>query len=76
MAAMLREADRTSVGEAATKHQVSDTTVYAWPKHFGQIEANNVKRLEALVRENARLKKLLAERDLYIEEFTEINAIK
>ena len=42
--AFLRDADRTSVGEPAKKHQVSDATIYAWRKHFGQIEANGVKR--------------------------------
>lgn len=67
MVAVLREADRTSVAEAAKKHQVSDATIYAWRKHFGQMESNDVKRLKALELENARLKKLLAERDLDIE---------
>ena len=30
MVAILREADRTSVAEAAKKHKVSDQTIYAW----------------------------------------------
>lgn len=76
MVAVLREADRTSVAEAAKKHQVSDATIYAWRKHFGQMEASDVKRLKALELENARLKKLLAERDLDIEVLKEINAKK
>lgn len=76
MVAVLREADRTSMAEAAKKHQVSDATIYAWHKHFGQMEANDVKRLKALELENARLKKLLAERDLDIEVLKEINAKK
>lgn len=74
--AVLCEADRTSASEAAKKHQVSDATIYAWRKHFGQMEANDVKRLKALELENARLKKLLAERDLDIEALKEINAKK
>ena len=67
MVAILREADRTSVAEAAKKHQVSDATIYAWRKHFGQLEVADVKRLKALELENSRLKKLLAERDLDVE---------
>jgi putative transposase len=54
----------------------SDATIYAWRKHFGQMQANDVKRLKALELENARLKKLLAERDLDIEVLKEINAKK
>jgi putative transposase len=39
MATVLREADRTTVAEAAKKHKVSEPTIYAWRKHFGQMEA-------------------------------------
>lgn len=76
MVAVLREADKTSVAEAAKKHKVSEPTIYAWRKHFGQMEAADVKRLKALEIENGRLKKLLAERDLDIEVLREINAKK
>lgn len=48
MVAVLRDADSTSVAEAAKKHKVSDATIYAWRKHFGQMEAADVKRLKAL----------------------------
>jgi len=76
MVTILREADRTTVAEAAKKHKVSDATIYAWRKHFGQMEAADVKRLKALELENSRLKKLLAERDLDLEILKEINAKK
>ncbi len=76
MVTVLREADKTSVAEAAKKHKVSEPTIYAWRKHFGQMEAADVKLLKALEIENSRLKKLLAERDLDIEVLKEINAKK
>lgn len=38
MVTILREADRTSVAEAAKKHKVSDVRIYAWRKHFGKAE--------------------------------------
>lgn len=76
MVTILREADRTTVAETAKKHKVSDATIYAWRKHFGQMEAIDVKRLKALELENSRLKKLLAERDLDVEILKEINAKK
>ena len=73
MVAILREADRTSVAETAKKHKVSEQTIYAWRKHFGEMAPSDVKRLKSLETENAKLKKLLAERDLDIEVLKEIN---
>lgn len=66
MLAVLREADRTSVTYAARQHQASDATNYARRKHFGQIEANDVKRLKALELEleleNSRIKEINAKK--------------
>ena len=76
MVTILREADRTSVAEAAKKHKLSEPMIYAWRKQFGQLEAIDVKRLKALELENSRLKKLLAERDLDISLLKELNAKK
>ncbi|MDI4635889.1 IS3 family transposase [Pelomonas sp. V22] len=76
MVAILREADRTTVAEAAKKHKVSEPTIYAWRKHFGQLEVADVKRLKALELENSRLKKLLAEATLDNAILKEINAKK
>jgi putative transposase len=60
------------VSEVAKKHGISDVTIYAWRKRFGKLEAVDVKRLRQIETENARLKKLLAERDLEIEVMKEI----
>lgn len=76
MVAILREADRTTVTAAAKKNKVSEQTIYAWRKQFGQLEPTDVKVLKALSAENAKLKKLLAERDLEIEVMKEINRKK
>ena len=76
MVKILREADQAPVSEIAKKHGVSDVTIYAWRKRFGQLEAVDVKRLRQIETENARLKKLLAERDLEIEVMKEIAAKK
>jgi Integrase core domain/Transposase len=64
MVKILREADEAPVAEVAKKHGASDVTIYAWRKRFGKLEAVDVKRLRQIESENARLKKLLAERDL------------
>ncbi|BCN38263.1 hypothetical protein ALDI51_15820 [Alicycliphilus denitrificans] len=42
MVTILREANRTTMAEIAKKHKVSDATIYAWRKHFGQTEAGGL----------------------------------
>lgn len=73
---ILRETDRDSVAEVAKRNGVSEASIYGWQKRFGEMEANDVKRMKELEVENGRLKKLLAERDLAIEIMKEINAKK
>ena len=72
MVKILREADQAPVAEVAKRHGISDVTIYAWRKRFGQLEAVDVKRLRQVEGENAKLKKLLAERDLEIELMREV----
>lgn len=76
MVKILREADGSPIAEVAKRHGVSEATIYAWRKRFGALEAVDVKRLRALETENAKLKKLVAERDLEIEVMKEVAAKK
>lgn len=73
---ILREADKGPVGEVAKRHGVSEQSLYTWRKRFGAMNANEVKRLRELEQENARLKKLVAERDLELDVMKEIAAKK
>lgn len=70
--AILREADREPTASVAKRHGVSEQTIYTWRKRFGTFHADDVRRLKQLEAENARLKKLVAERDLEIEVMKEI----
>ncbi len=72
MVKILREADKSPVSRVAKKHGVSEQTIYAWRKRFGTLEAVDVKRLRQLEQENAKLKKLVAERDLEIDVMREV----
>ena len=72
MVAIIREADREQVSVVAKRHGVSEQTIYSWRKRFGSFEANDVRRLRQLEAENARLKKLVVERDLEIEVMKEV----
>lgn len=73
---ILAEADRDSVASAAKSHSVSEQTIYTWRKRFGTMQSSDVKRLRDLERENARLKKLVVDRDLEIDVLKEIQAKK
>ena len=73
---ILRQTDKDSVAVVAKRHGVSEASIYIWRKKFGQLDASDVKRLKTLEAENARLKKLLVDRDLEIEVMKEINAKK
>ena len=74
MVAILREADREPVSAVAKRHGVSEQAIYTWRKRFGTFQANDFRRLRQLEVENARLKKLVAERDLEIEVMKQITA--
>jgi putative transposase len=74
MVGIIREADRDPVGEVAKRHGISEQTIYTWRKRFGDLRSEDVRRLRQLEVENARLKKLVAERDLEIEVMKEVAA--
>ena len=76
MVKILCEADKTLVAQVAKQYGISEQTLYVWRNRYGKLEAADVKELRTLQQENARLKKLLAERDLAIEVMKEINAKK
>jgi putative transposase len=72
MVAIIREADHEPVSAVSKRHGISEQTIYTWHKRFGGFEVNDVRRLRQLQAENARLKKLVAERDLEIEVMKEV----
>jgi len=69
---ILREADRDPISEVAKRYGISEASIYAWRKRFGEMRTDEVKRLKALEAENSRLKKLVVERDLEIQIMKEI----
>ncbi len=65
----LREADAImaqgeTVDQACRKLEISDATYYNWRKQYGQMKLGQVKQLKSLQKENARLKKLVADLSL------------
>ena len=65
----LREADvaiasGSSVEQVCRQLQISDATYYNWRKQYGQMKLDQVKQLKSLQKENAQLKKLVADLSL------------
>jgi len=71
---ILREAECSdeTVGELCRRHGVSEQSFYRWRQKFGGMDVSEARRLRALERENARLKKLVAERDLEIDALKDV----
>jgi putative transposase len=62
----LREADAAlasggTVEQVCRQLEISDATYYNWRKQYGQMKLDQVKQLKSLQKENARLKKLVAD---------------
>ena len=76
--AIVRESELrgVTVAEVAKKHRITQTTLSRWRKKFSGLEPSQAGELQRTLKENARLKKLVAERDLEIEILKEINAKK
>ena len=74
--AVLQEAEKgeKSVADLCKEKGISQNTFYTWRRKFGAMQTSDVKRLRELEKENARLKRLLAERDLDIDILKELTA--
>jgi transposase-like protein len=73
----LAQADRMlgegkDVADVCRELQVSEQTYYRWRNQFGGLKADDAKRLKDLERENATLKRLLADAELQKAALKEI----
>jgi len=65
----LRDADAkvaagASVEQVCKDMGISDATYYNWRRQYGRMKLDQVKQLKAIQKENARLKKLVADLSL------------
>ena len=56
--------DGKDIADVCRELQVSEQTFYRWRNQFGGLKADDAKRLKNLERENATLKRLLADAEL------------
>src|SRR5688572_17408573 len=71
--AILQQAERgeQTIGALCREHGIAEVTFYRWRKKYGGMTVPEAHRLRELERENARLKRLLAERDLEVDVLKE-----
>lgn len=74
IARILEEGEKTeeSKAEFCRRHGISESCYYAWKRQFQGMQVREVRRLKELEKENARLKKLLADSLLAQEALQEV----
>ena len=75
---ILEQAERgeQTIGAVCREHGITETTFYRWRRAYGGMAVNEAQRLKELEKENARLKRLLAERMLEVDAMKELLAKK
>lgn len=71
---ILQQAERgeQSVATICREQGIAEVTFYRWRKKYGGMTVSEAARLRELERENVRLKRLLAERDLELDATKEL----
>ena len=75
---LLQRAERGEqpLGVLCREYGISEQTFYRWRQKFGGLTVPDAQRLRELSKENARLKRLLAERDLEVDALKALLAKK
>jgi putative transposase len=75
---MLRQAETelaagASVPEIAKRLEISEATFHRWRNQYGGMNTDAMKRLKQLEKENARLKKIVADQAVDIDILKEVS---
>jgi len=74
---ILKEAETVgNVREVIRKYNVSEQSFYRWRQKYGGMETSEVRRLKDLERENAELKKIVADLTLDNRMLRDVNSKK
>jgi len=73
----LREAEvelakGATVKDACRKQAITEHTYYRWRREYGGLKLDQARRLKQLEKENARLKKIVAEKELDLSILKEV----
>src|SRR5215213_6131957 len=66
------EKGEQTIAAVCRERGIAENTFYRWRKAYGGMSVNEAQRLKELEKENARLKRLLAERMLELDLFKEL----
>ena len=70
---VLKEAEAgLKVKDLCRQHNVTEQTYYRWKSKYGGMSVSEMRRLKELESENARLKKIVAEKELHIDALKEV----
>ena len=61
------------IADVCRELQISEQSYYRWRNQFGGLKADDAKRLKDLERENTRLKRIVADKELEIDALREIS---
>lgn len=72
--AILQQAEKgeQTITEVCRLNNIAENTFYRWRSRFGGMSTSEAARVRELEKENARLKRLLAERDLEVDIIKEL----
>ena len=77
---IIKTLKRAEAGEVAKdlcrEHGIAVQTFYAWKRKFGGMEVSEAKRMRELESENAKLKRMVADAMITIEDLKYINSKK
>ncbi len=62
-----------TVEEVCRELEVTESTFHRWRSQFGGMKADDAKRLRQLEPENARLKKIVADKELEIDVLRDVS---
>jgi transposase-like protein len=66
-------AEGKTVEEVCRELEITESTFHRWRNQFGGMKADDAKRLRQLESENARLKKIVADKELEIDVLREVS---
>ena len=66
------EQDGKEIRELSRHHGITEQTFYRWRQKYGGLSVSEAHRLRELEKENSRLKRLVADRDLEIDAMKEL----
>jgi putative transposase len=73
---LVAEKGEKPVADLRPEHSIAEQKAYRWRRRYGGLDTSDVQRLKELTGEDARLKRLPAERDLEVDALKELLAEK